>query len=432
MGRTPSYNANEIRNRTASRKISVDGILQNASEIPSGQSRNPPARGLAASQRRRAEVIGPIARGAPQSAQAGRSTKTQEKLILIPENLSEKEESDDEEDNEFGQQGGEGPLKDSEAAILKKRGGVRGKSHAERLPKTQRTKEISRVTAYCTAENYALRDCATFLKEKHGAKTKLYVNCLYTVYHLPILPGSEGYRIRSSPVLKSPGGKAVLDEEIDRNERRDYHEGYFEDTDAYGVRGEEGSYNESEEARARREDEERRGREELHGQAQGVRADSPHRVAPDAKSFGEMFVFSYGVVVFWNFTERQEKDILADMAFSQHESGIPLVLRPHKEEDFEMEDLHFDYRPLAERPRILDDVITLRSGDHVIKLSMSYAIAQSTKLTYLEFIVEKTMLTTEHIPLKLAETGEVGIKRRDVFKYIGKLYKSRMDVNLCK
>jgi len=27
-------------------------------------------------------------------------------------------------------------------------------------------------------------------------------------------------------------------------------------------------------------------------------------------------VFSYGVVVFWNFTERQEKDILADLTFA--------------------------------------------------------------------------------------------------------------------
>src|SRR5438045_2059549 len=29
-----------------------------------------------------------------------------------------------------------------------------------------------------------------------------------------------------------------------------------------------------------------------------------------------VFVFSYGVVVFWNFTERQERDILADFTFA--------------------------------------------------------------------------------------------------------------------
>jgi hypothetical protein len=33
--------------------------------------------------------------------------------------------------------------------------------------------------------------------------------------------GHEGYRLRSSPVLKYPGGKSLLDEEIERNELRD-------------------------------------------------------------------------------------------------------------------------------------------------------------------------------------------------------------------
>jgi hypothetical protein len=31
-----------------------------------------------------------------------------------------------------------------------------------------------------------------------------------------------------------------------------------------------------------------------------------------------VFVFSYGVVVFWNFTERQERDILADLTFASN------------------------------------------------------------------------------------------------------------------
>jgi uncharacterized Rmd1/YagE family protein len=153
--------------------------------------------------------------------------------------VNEKEDSDDEGseyDRKPNVDGEEGPLKDAEMDVLKKRGGIRGKSYAERLPKAKRAEKLARVTAYCTAQGYKTKATAAFLRERHGAKTKLYDDCLYTVYHLPLLPGSEGFRIRSSPVLKSPGGKAVLDEEIDRNERRNYHEGYFEDTDVYGVR----------------------------------------------------------------------------------------------------------------------------------------------------------------------------------------------------
>src|SRR5436190_10983577 len=80
---------------------------------------------------------------------------------------------------------------------------------------------------------------AAFVKDFHGARTKLYDDCLYAAYHLPLLPGRGGYRIRSSPVLKSAGGRAVLDEEIERNERRGYHEEYLaeEEEHSVGVRG---------------------------------------------------------------------------------------------------------------------------------------------------------------------------------------------------
>jgi uncharacterized Rmd1/YagE family protein len=366
----------------------------------------------------------------------GRSTKVSEKLVLIPETVNEKDESDDDVSEiaiAARPDGVEGPLTNAEMDVLKKRGGIRGKSYAERLPKAKRTDKVARVTAYCTAQGYKLKATATFVKERHGAKTKLYDDCLYTVYHLPLLPGSEGFRIRSSPVLKSPGGKAVLDEEIERSENRDYHEGYFEDTDTYGVRGgEESPRNESEEDRERRQEEARRSREQIRVLEQGRRGDSPNRVAPDATTFAEMFVSSYGVVVFWNFTERQEKDILADLTFSEHQLGVSLVSRPLEEDDFETEELHFEYSPLVERPRVFNDMITLRSGDHMIKLAMSHAIAQSTKLSFFEEKMSQTMLDAQHVPKQLALTGKLGMSRKEIVKILGRLFKSRVDVNLCK
>jgi uncharacterized Rmd1/YagE family protein len=419
------------------RFISVDNVLQYASEIPSGQARGPPGRRPAPANQRRASGGPGIGARVAQQNVPGRSTKVSEKLVLIPETVDEKEDSDD-DTHEFGGRvrlgdEEEAPLKDAERDVLRKRGGVRGKSYAERLPKAKRAEKLARVTAYCTAQGYKTKATAAFVKDRHGAKTKLYDDCLYTVYHLPLLPGSEGFRIRSSPVLKNPGGKAVLDEEIDRNERRDYHEGYFEDTDTYGVRGgEESPRNESDEDRQRREQEGRRSREETRVLAQGRRGDSPNRLAPDATTFAEMFVFSYGVVVFWNFTERQEKDILADLTFSEHETGISLVSRPQDEDDFETEELHFEYSPLAERPRVFNDMITLRSGDHMIKLAMSHGIAQSTKLSFFEERMSKTMLEAQHVPKHLALTGKLGMSRKEIVMIIGRLFKSRVDVNLCE
>jgi uncharacterized Rmd1/YagE family protein len=362
----------------------------------------------------------------------GRSTKVSEKLVLIPETIREKDEEDGRA-GELPDDIDDRPLKDKELNELKVKGGLRGKSYAERLPKERRKDKLARVTAYCTAQGYKLKPTAAFLRERHGAKTKLYDDCLYTVYHLPLLPGAEGYRIRSSPVLKSPGGKAVLDEEIERSERMDYHEGYFEDTDTYGVRGgEESPRNESDEDRIRRQDLARKIREENRALAHDRRGDSPNRIGPDATTFGEMFVFSYGVVVFWNFTEHQEKDVLADLTFSEALTGISLVSRPQEEGDFETEELHFEYSPLVDRPRVFNDMITLRSGDHMVKLAMSHAIAQSTKLSFFEERMSQTMLDAQYVPKRLALTGQLGMSRKEIVKILGRLFKSRVDVNLCK
>ena len=357
-----------------------------------------------------------------------RSTKVSEKLVLLPETTTE--EADIEEKVDYDEDNERSPTKDDEEA-LRRTGGKRGKSYAERLPKSRRAEKLARVTAYCTAQAYKLKGTAAFLKEKHVARTKLYDDCLYVVYHLPLLPGSGGYRIRSSPVLKSPGGKAVLDEEIERSELRDYGEGYFEEGggESFGVKGNE----DGESPRRESANETLRNSYNGAGRESGDdRSSSPQRVAPDAFTFAEMFVFSYGVVVFWNFTERQEKDVLADLTFSESETSIPLVSGAQSEEDFETEEFHFEYSPEIPRPRVFNDMITLRSGDHMIKLAMSHAIAQSTKLCFFEQRMANQMVEAQHVPKSLALTGKLGMKREEVFKILGALFKSRVDVNLCR
>jgi uncharacterized Rmd1/YagE family protein len=344
-----------------------------------------------------------------------RSSKLSEKLVLLPETDAEQ---DEDEKGEFNEDEYEGPPTDEELARRTAKGGPKDKSYAERLPKAKRTDKLSRVTAYCTAQAYKLKSTAEFVKDQHNARTKLYDDCLYTVYHLPLLPGSDGYRVRSSPALKSPGGKTVLDEEIERNEQRDHHEGYFGDEETYFVHGDDMHPDEQ---------------EAFHNLSPHRRDSTENnRIAPNAMQFGEMFVFSYGVAVFWNFTEKQEKDILADLTFSSTSTGVSLATRPLTESDFETEEFHFEYNPEIQRPRVYNDMITLKSGDHMIKLAMSHAIAQSTKLSLFEEGMSRTMLAAQYVPKRLALTGNLGMKRTDVVKMIGQLFTSRVDVNLCK
>ena len=399
--------------RPGAKLISVDNILQYASDIPSQQRRGPPGHRPLMHTRTPSgrHPLDPKLSGRliPQHMPT-RSSKLSEKLVLLPEtDEQEEDEKGDFDDDEY-----EGPPTDEELARRTAKGGPKDKSYAERLPKARRTDKLSRVTAYCTAQAYKMKSTAEFVKDQHNARTKLYDDCLYTVYHLPLLPGSDGYRVRSSPALKSPGGKTVLDEEIERNEQRDHHEGYFGDEETYYVRDDH----------------------ELDTPYDGLqdRRDSNEnsRIAPNALTFGEMFVFSYGVAVFWNFTEKQEKDILADLTFSSTSTGVSLATRPLTESDFETEEFHFEYNPDIQRPRVYNDMITLKSGDHMIKLAMSHAIAQSTKLSLFEEGMSRTMLAAQYVPKRLALTGKLGMARTDVVKMIGQLFTSRVDVNLCK
>jgi uncharacterized Rmd1/YagE family protein len=155
-------------------------------------------------------------------------------------------------------------------------------------------------------------------------------------------------------------------------------------------------------------------------------------LVPDAKNFAEMFVFSYGVVVFWNFTEHQEKDILADLTFAENELGQSLLTRPLEQSDFETEEFHFEYSENLKRPRVFNDMITLLPrSDHMVKLTISHAIAQSTKLCFFEERMGETMQDAQHVPKRLALTGELNMTRTEIVKILGRLFKSRVDINLC-
>ncbi|EKV13317.1 YagE family protein [Penicillium digitatum] len=555
------------RRSPATRFITVDNVLQYASDVPSMQQRGPPpisrsrrlasaAGGLitsagSSSSSAVAGSGGTMSRLAAQPRLPPRTTKVSEKLVLLPDTGEledgETEEDDDDSDGadlvdeelvarlakeknvdperirhqllvskrlggDFGVDNDLSPLLAEEEVSKKRRvAPERAKSYAERLPKARRTEKLARVTAYCTAQAYKMGSLATFVKEQHGGRTKLYDDCLYTAYHLPLLPGHEGYRLRSSPVLKYPGGKSLLDEEIERNELRDYHDEYMLETEEHSVGGHnrpedehhyEGSPRQPEGHDPQEENREEflnRISEEVHGHLpddhghehaassgesvdglhhipplpqpdsnEGTRQSSPepalrrrrhstddsHALIRDRPSppvptpsssstqqapartlynVAEMFVFSYGVVVFWNFTERQEKDLLADLAFATSSAtGIPtpLATMPLDEEDFETEEFHFEYSTEISRPRVYNDMITLRSGDHMIKLAISHGISQSTKLCFFEEVMARQMADAKDVPRRLAVTGQLGMKREEVFRILGRLFKSRVEVNL--
>lgn len=416
------------------RFMTVDNVLQYNTQIPSGQPRDGPVpaqRGSSSianmySSRRTPSGGLPNIPSRTGQPMPSRTTKISEKLVLLPDTQGDDDDESELELLQRMQDEDNKPLRDEELDVLRKRGGIRGKSYAERLPKMQRKDKVSRLTAYCTAQAFKIKQTAEFLRKTHDAKTKLYDDCLYVIYALPLMNGTDGYRVRGRPILKTPGtGKTVLDLEIERSEQSDHHEGYFEDDAFTNPRSPD---RESPLREATSPDSHPRpfmGSDDMT---------SPmNRLAPNAKNYAEMFVYSYGVVVFWNFTEYQEKDILADLTFADAEDGINLITRPLDQDDYENEEFHFEYSADAKRPRIFNDMITLMPrSDHMIKLTISHAIAQSTKLCFFEERMSETMLDAQDVPKNLALTGELSMTRVEIVKILGRLFKSRVDINLCK
>lgn len=399
------------------KNISVDNLLANVDQIQSARKRTPAVTFAGAPPQ--------VRKGAPpsqiQARQPQRTTKTSEKVVFIPETLDVVPQ--DESDEEDGP-----PGRDEERSAPQTYDRPR-RSVAERLTKERREeRHLPRVTAYCVAEAFKLQKTIAFLRSHHQVRPRIYDDLLYAAYHLPLLPGTEeGSRVRSSPPLRTSEGESVLDRQADATEARDhmidYNDGHRSsdpdlpkgDIAVGSPLGEGLMSHEQEIPPATRESVSRR---DSNPQPSDL---------PALYKVAEIFILSYGVIVFWNFSEKQERNILADLTFAQDKT---LMSRRLADKDVETEEFHFEYSPNTRRPRIYNDMITLRSADHFVKMAMSHAIAQSVKLSFFEGRMDDSMAAAANVPKKLAMTGELKMTRAQVMRMSGQLFKLRVDVNL--
>ncbi|SCU86363.1 LAMI_0D01750g1_1 [Lachancea mirantina] len=441
-GSKPSYTKSRHLGRFS--EISLDNILSDVSDVPSGRreerlsSSSHDFRSRLTQDRlpHHTKMINPL---------PPRTSKTSQKLVLIPEEESRKSVQ---QHREYGRKRSEAAKADT------------GNS------KSLRDETLCRITAYNVAEGFNLKLSAKFLKETHEVSPRLYDECLYVPYCLPLLPGKEGFRIKSNVSKKTVGGKTLIDRLIDKSEQRDHHYEYYSGVetveDMHNIfELSENASNEIERsdskididhlpnlntnttsfdpsepqyfAEERVNDKENESQEHNeNGNAARIMESSSHLTSLESYDasklqHAEIFIFSYGVVVFWNFTEIQEKNILGDIAFASYTN---LVIRPLDEQDIETEQFHFEYDMDTERPRIFNDIVTLRSGDHITKLTLSHSISQSTKLSRFESRISPILGTVSKLPKRLALYGTLGLKREQLLKKSGKLFKLRVDVNL--
>ncbi|RCH98040.1 hypothetical protein CU098_010671, partial [Rhizopus stolonifer] len=272
---------------------------------------------------------------------------------------------------------------------------------AERMTKDEREAAmLPRAAAYYTGEGYDLTRLRPFLRQHHHVAPRLYDECLYAAYRFPLKtlrPDKDNlFNIR----IQSYAPSSLED--------MDYDEDHFNPSDAPTVI------------------QPRPGQpfpEDFHYKQDPIPDTKLHSREPFKG--GEVFIFDYGVVVFWNFRRAEELLMLEDfMQFSVD------PFRDNPDEDMQIEEIHFQYDTSQMKPRIFNDMITLKSGNHMIKLTLSHGLSQSAVVARYEDIMDKTIEETKHLPKEMAETGRLGKNRAEITKINGQLFTLRMNVNL--
>lgn len=134
-----------------------------------------------------------------------------------------------------------------------------------------------------------------------------------------------------------------------------------------------------------------------------------------------VFIFDFGVVVFWNFRESEERLILRKMD--------RIMMNKFAFEEIERDFMLFNFETV-ENSKIEENTVYLTSTDLNEKFAHSYAFSQSLKLEIFETKVDNTIKDTEDIPKNLARSGEISMSQKKVYKMIGSIFMLRSSVNL--
>jgi len=135
------------------------------------------------------------------------------------------------------------------------------------------------------------------------------------------------------------------------------------------------------------------------------------------KTEREIFIFSYGCVVFYNASESYETEFLSDIA--------PYAVNRLDKPEFE--DFEFNY---GEKFAVASDQVTFESDSSLEKVSVALALAQCVKLNVYEEEIELEIVSNQDLPSMLAEEGKITLSQKEISKKIGKLFIVRNDVNL--
>lgn len=403
--RTVTFNQNPV-----SKTIELEGDdspTESSTEGASSSS-SAPASTLAKLRRRHSSSAGgaimqahptnPAIKIGPQ-----RSTKNAQKLKLLPNPEIDEDGPDEESGRDVYAQYTR--IKDPTA-----------RRDAARLGKADRTR-LPRVTAYCTANKYDMDGLMRFLKgargKSKGTNPKLIDECIYTPYNYNSKQVELGSQQRQQSIHSTP---------VHSYERRHSTGEYATATPA------DAGYPHQDLIDLRHE-----------GQIREEGAFDSHRDTFDAERghegtmveaadfdievhTPEVFLYEYGVVVIWGMTLQQETRFLKEISKFELEKLVA--------DDVEVEYFNF-YYTREYQARIYNDFIALRDkNNYRVKLAISHALAQSTKTSLFEDLMDSTIDACKDIPTEIALTGKIALSRKQIHMQIGELFILKLNIHL--
>lgn len=140
----------------------------------------------------------------------------------------------------------------------------------------------------------------------------------------------------------------------------------------------------------------------------------------------EVFIYAFGAAVFWNFSRGEEAKLLntiREYVVKTELSDVEFLAG--------QDDMAFVTDADALEVTIANDVVILPdTADAKMRLSVSFAIAQSSVLAIFESRVNTKIYGYQYIPETLAASGKVKLSAKQLGLMIGDVYVIRHDVNL--
>ncbi|KAH9922506.1 uncharacterized protein B0H18DRAFT_1085877 [Fomitopsis serialis] len=316
---------------------------------------------------------------------AQRSSKTTQKLVVLPSEPQTKAlPPPEEEDDGFHDY----------------------KSAGERMTKVQRGKaDFKRITAYCVADEFKMKLLATYVKREHNVQPRVFDEAMY-------LAEEEGYR--GTYFDSAPEASGVPPQDGWISSSPPITGGSVVSPPSMLSPGEPSADTNPAPPRKRQK------------RRKGSKAEDKAEYGANGEDYAEAIFFTYGVVVFFGLTEQQERGILEDV------EGAGVMRKKFVEDDWEVEECHYAHDPNIAYPRIYNDFFTFKTHSHLLKLSVAHALAQSTLLAHYETHATRILSSprTVSIPQQLALTGVLSLPRKEALRLTGRLFTLRRDVNL--